>query len=131
MTRVVVVAHQPLASALLEVAQHVYPACASQLVCVDIGPELSLEEATAKVMRSAAAVHPTVMDTPPVVLVDVLGATPARAARQAFPDAPLAAGVNVPMLWRSLCYGSESAEALLGLALDGGTRGVAAVPPDP
>ena len=131
MTRVVVVAHQPLASALLAVAQHVYPGCASQLVCVDIEPDLSLEEATLKVRRSVAAAQLTARETSPVVLVDVLGATPARAARHAFPDAPLAAGVNVPMLWRSLCYGSESAEALLGLALDGGTRGVTAVPREP
>jgi mannose PTS system EIIA component len=32
--------------------------------------------------------------------------------------------VNVPMLWRTLCYASEPLDALIGRALAGATQGV-------
>ena len=34
------------------------------------------------------------------------------------------AGVNVPMLWRSLCYSSEPLEAVVARAMTGATQGV-------
>jgi mannose PTS system EIIA component len=37
------------------------------------------------------------------------------------------AGVNVPMLWRSLCYADESLDMLLARALEGATQGVVCV----
>jgi PTS system ascorbate-specific IIA component len=33
-------------------------------------------------------------------------------------------GVNVPMLWRTLCYAAEPLDALVGRALAGATQGV-------
>ena len=34
------------------------------------------------------------------------------------------AGVNVPMLWRALCYAKEPLDALVARAVSGGTQGV-------
>ena len=34
------------------------------------------------------------------------------------------AGVNVPMLWRSLCYADESLDATVARAVAGATQGV-------
>ena len=43
----------------------------------------------------------------------------------------LVSGLNAPMLWRSLCYGDQPLDALVGLAAEGGRAGVvvADVPP--
>ena len=38
--------------------------------------------------------------------------------------ARVVAGVNVPMLWRALCYADEPLEELVTRAVDGGTQGV-------
>jgi PTS system ascorbate-specific IIA component len=40
------------------------------------------------------------------------------------PDTPIEAGVNVPMLWRSLCYATEPLEAVVMRAMAGATQGV-------
>ena len=40
------------------------------------------------------------------------------------------AGVNVPMLWRSLCYVGVQLDDLVARAVDGGTNGVMHVPPE-
>jgi len=39
-------------------------------------------------------------------------------------EAQLVAGVNLPMLLRTVCYRHEDLEALTRRALDGGTQGV-------
>lgn len=125
MTRIVVVAHHPLATALRQVAEHVYPGCTSALTCVDVESDLSLEQATEKVKAATQGAADTKLDSrPPLVLVDTLGATPGRAARAALPGAPMVVGVNVPMLWRTLCYAEEPAGELLQRALIGGVRGI-------
>jgi mannose PTS system EIIA component len=127
MTRLVVVAHHPLASALQQVAQHVYPECGATLVCVDIVATDDLESATAKVRQAMNRNGDAIVNDSDQTLcmVDVLGATPGRAARAALPHAQLVTGVNVPMLWRALCYCEEPAEQLCARALDGATRGTA------
>jgi mannose PTS system EIIA component len=136
MTRLILVAHEPLASALGEVARHVYPGCAAQLICVDIASAMSLEQAAAHVSRAVLAGREGVAgehaDPEVLFLVDTPGATPCKAsvlAAEAY-GAKVVSGVNVPMLWRTLCYASESAASLLDRALQGGVRGVLEVVPE-
>ena len=61
-----------------------------------------------------------------MVLTDVMGATPANVAQRLVnsQDAKLVAGVNLPMLLRTVCYRHENLEDLTRRALDGGTQGV-------
>jgi PTS system ascorbate-specific IIA component len=61
-----------------------------------------------------------------LVLTDIFGATPANVAQKlvAGSHAELIAGVNVPMLFRAVCYRHEPLDALVARALTGGTQGV-------
>ena len=60
------------------------------------------------------------------LLTDVTGATPANVARRLVngPNTRLVAGVNLPMLLRTVCYRHESLDQLTERAMDGGTQGV-------
>jgi PTS system ascorbate-specific IIA component len=62
-----------------------------------------------------------------LVLTDIFGATPANVAQKLVANngnAKLIAGVNLPMLFRAVCYRHESLDALVTRALVGGTQGV-------
>lgn len=127
MTRLVVVAHHPLASALQQVARHVYPDCVGALVCVDILADDDPDRAKARVLEAVAAANAVNNQdaSQTLCMVDVMGATPGRAARAALPGVQVLAGVSVPMLWRTLCYAHEPADRLCERALEGAARGTA------
>lgn len=127
-----VIAHAPLATALRAVAQHTFPDCAARLFAFDVMPEMSAEEAEA----GARALLDSLPHREWLILTDAFGATPCNAARRLL-DAEgqrrLVSGVNVPMVWRALCYGSEPLAALVGLAAEGGKAGIviADIPENP
>jgi PTS system ascorbate-specific IIA component len=60
------------------------------------------------------------------VLTDVVGATPANVAQKLVDghDARLVAGVNLPMLLRSISYRQEPLDDLVTRAVSGGSQGV-------
>jgi mannose PTS system EIIA component len=123
MATILIVAHTPLASALASVARHAYPDCGSKLLSLDVLPEEGPNEV---MLRVQAALTQCGTDEL-LILTDVAGATPHMGAWRAAEGRPklrLVAGVNVPMLWRSLCYGEESLEQLVARATDGGRLGV-------
>lgn len=111
-----------MASALLAVARHAYAECAQQVSAVDVPPSASLEEATALV---TAALHALPEDEV-LVLADAFGATPSNAALAASDGEPVrvVTGVNVPMLWRTLCYVQLPLGELVTRAVDGGRQGI-------
>jgi len=126
------IAHAPLASALKAVAQHTFPNCAPQVAVLDVTPDMSDDQVEAAA-RSLMADSP---HTEWLILTDVFGATPSNAARRLLDPQGLrrmVTGVNAPMLWRSLCYGDEPLDALVGLAVEGGKAGivVAEIPAPP
>jgi len=123
MTALLIVAHAPLAHALQAVAQHVYPDCCSGVHALDVPADWSLQEAEQRVGHELEALG----DTDVLVLADVFGATPCKAAQAAVPRRPrarLVVGVNVPMLWRSVCYAHCSLDELVERALAGARGGV-------
>jgi mannose PTS system EIIA component len=121
-TRILLIAHAPLAHALRECALHVFPDCAQAVIAIDVPPDEAPDVtlASAKQLMQAHAAQDT------LVLTDVLGATPANVAQRLVHDLPskLIAGVNLPMLLRTVCYRHESLDALAQRALDGGAKGV-------
>jgi PTS system mannose-specific IIA component len=119
MTRVVLVAHAPLASALAAVASHAFPDCSVALSAVDVGPDDDLTTAMAR-LREALS------DEDTLILSDAFGATPCNAAVRVADGVRVrvVAGVNVPMVWRVLCYGAEPLDRLVSRAVDGATQGV-------
>ena len=134
MVVILIVAHAPLASALAAVAAHSYPECGATLVAHDITRDEGPDDVDKRVRQSLRDID----DAGALILTDVVGATPHMGAwRVAEGNARvrLVSGVNVPMLWRTLCYRAESLDQLASRAADGGKRGVVmtapALPSDP
>lgn len=122
MTQVVLVAHAPLASALMSVAAHIYPGCASMLQALDVEPDISPDETEAR-LRQMIRWHES---DGVLFMVDTFGATPCNVAQRLADGSRIrvVSGVNVPMLWRTLCYGDEPVEALVARAISGATQGI-------
>ncbi len=122
MPGLLLIAHAPLASSLKAVATHVYPDCSERLVALDVAPGASAEE----VERDARAVLATLKQPEVLILADVFGATPCNVALKLADGVRVrvVTGVNVPMLWRALCYAEEPLEALVARAVAGATQGV-------
>lgn len=122
MAGLLIIAHAPLASALRQVAEHVYPGCAGVVQAIDVLPQASPEELQARAVALLEA-DPG-RDT--LILTDVFGATPCNVAQRVADGVRVrvVTGVNVPMLWRTLCYADEPLDALVSRALAGATQGV-------
>ena len=122
MIGILIVAHAPLASALRDCALHVYPECASGVQALDILPNASPEES----LRMAKAAMAKLNTREVLMLSDVFGATPSNVAQKLNDgiDTRLLAGVNLPMLLRSVCYRHESLDALSTRAQAGGAQGI-------
>jgi len=119
---VLLIAHAPLASALLSVAGHCYEEKGHLFEAIDVEPAMSPE--TVESLARAALAR---LDAPEVlVLTDVFGATPCNVAQRLADGVSIrvVAGVNVPMLWRSLCYLGEPLDALVARAVSGASQGV-------
>ena len=114
MPGLLVLAHAPLASALKAVAEHAFPDCAAQVVALDVLPSMTVEEIES-LGRVTLAQMP---DRDVLIFTDVFGATPCNVAQRLADGVhvKVVAGVNVPMLWRTLCYPAESLESLVARA---------------
>jgi len=125
MAGLLIIAHAPLASSLRAVANHVYPDCAGRLEVLDVPPDMSFEQIEARARELLAAIR----QPEALIFTDVFGATPCNVALRLADgvQVKVVAGVNVPMLWRSLCYADEPLDALVARALSGATQGVMAV----
>lgn len=122
MLGLLIIAHAPLASSLKAVAEHAYPDCARLLEALDVEPGMSPEEAEARARTLLARVRGPAA----LILTDVFGATPCNVAQRLADgvQVKVVTGVNVPMLWRTLCYASEPLDAVVLRALAGATQGV-------
>ncbi len=117
---ILLIAHAPLASALRACVLHVFPEVEGSLSALDVvanePPEDTL--ATARTMVQQ-------LDAPGVlVLTDVFGATPCNVAQKLVDGvhSKLVAGVNLPMLLRTVNYRHESLDLLVARALAGGSQ---------
>ena len=125
--RIFIVAHAPLAQALKACAMHVYPECAAEVLALDVKADDTPEQS----LQAAQQLWLGVPEGDVLVLTDVLGATPANVAQQWARDrkAKIIAGVNLPMLLRSVCYRHEPLEGLMQRAMTGGALGVVEITP--
>ena len=122
MPGLLIVAHAPLASALQSVAAHVFPDCARQLRALDVPSHWGADE----VEQAARQALGDVRDPQALLMCDVFGATPCNGAQRAADgvDVRVVCGINVPMLWRVLCYAHEPVDQLIVRAVGGATQGV-------
>lgn len=122
MNGILVIAHAPLASALRQCALHVFPDAGGTVQALDVQPNMPPEESLAQAQALLRQ-----MGTPQtMVLTDVFGATPCNVAQRLVDGVHtrLIAGVNLPMLLRTVSYRHESLDALMARAMLGGTQGV-------
>jgi PTS system mannose-specific IIA component len=134
MPGLLIIAHAPLASSLKAVAEHAYPDCAPQLAALDVLPNVPVEEVEAQARQILERQAAQEM----LIFTDVFGATPCNIAQRLADGVRIkvVAGVNVPMLWRTLCYVDESLDAVVSRAISGRDPGrhaggdVAAAKPD-
>jgi len=121
-TAVLLIAHAPLASALLTVANHVYSEQERRIAAVDVDPAMTADSVEALARDALRRLDAEEV----LILTDVFGATPCNVAQRLADGVAVrvVTGVNVPMLWRSLCYLREPLDALVARALSGATQGV-------
>jgi PTS system ascorbate-specific IIA component len=117
---ILIIAHTPLASALRACVLHVFPEVEDSLHALDVTANEPPQDtlATARIMIDQ-------LDAPGVlVLTDVFGATPCNVAQKLVDGvhSKLVAGVNLPMLLRTVNYRHESLDLLVARALAGGSQ---------
>ena len=117
-----IIAHAPLASALKAVAEHAFPECSNLLEALDVPPDMPVEEVEARALAMLARIR----SPEALIFTDVFGATPCNVAQRLGDGTQVRviAGVNVPMLWRSLSYAKEPLEAVVMRAMAGATQGI-------
>jgi len=125
MPGLLIIAHAPLASSLKAVATHTFPECATVLEALDVPADMPVEEIEAHARELLARVR----NPEALIFTDVFGATPCNVAQRLASSVEgaqvkVVAGVNVPMLWRSLCYADEALDMLVARAVAGATQGV-------
>ena len=121
-TGILIIAHAPLASALRACVLHVYPDASDGVVALDVPANENPE-----VTRAAAKVLLSRFNTPQaLVLTDVFGATPCNVAQKVVDGhtSKLVAGVNLPMLLRTVNYRNEALDVLITRALAGGAQSI-------
>ena len=123
-----IIAHAPLASSLKTVAQHAFPEAAALLAPLDVAADAAVEDVEAQARELADGLNVAEL----LIFTDVFGATPCNvaqrlAATRSGTAMKVVAGVNVPMLWRSLSYAHEALESVAARAVSGATQGVMAV----
>jgi PTS system ascorbate-specific IIA component len=106
---------------------HAFPEKATAIAALDVSPDVSIDEVETQARDLLASTH----FEQAVVFTDVFGATPCNVAERLAADdrVRVVAGVNVPMLWRTLCYGDESLDSMVARAVAGATQGVMQVVP--
>lgn len=120
---VLLVTHQPLGQAMLDICVNTLNACplATRVLDVprDCDPELAAEDADALLaeLNTGDGV---------LVLTDLCGSTPSNIACRLHgrPDIIVVSGLNLPMLMRVLNYPELSLTEMAERAIDGGQQGV-------
>ena len=122
MNGIFIIAHAPLASALRQCVLHVFPDNPAGVVALDVQPNMPPEETLAQ----ARMMFQHMGTSHALVLTDVFGATPCNVAQKLVDgvNSKLIAGINLPMLLRTVSYRHEPLDALVVRALAGGIQGV-------
>ena len=121
-TRILIIAHAPLASALREAVLHVYPDAGDRVLAQDVLAQESIEETIERAKHLLNSCN----ENSVLVLTDVFGATPCNVAQKIVDGdrCKLISGVNLPMLWRTVNYLHEPLEILVSRAIAGGTQSI-------
>jgi len=119
---ILIIAHEPLASALRQCVLHVFPDCADVVAAMDVDSSAPAEQSLEDARARMAGLGPGDV----LVLTDVFGATPFNIAQKLVDGrhSRLVAGVNLPMLLRAVTYRREALDVVVARAMAGGVQGV-------
>ena len=119
-TGILIIAHAPLASALRDCVLHVFPEAATGVLALDV----RAEDSTDTTQQAARTLLAQLATDNALVLTDVFGATPCNVAQKVVDGvhSKLVAGVNLPMLLRTVNYRQEPLDVLVARALSGGAQ---------
>jgi PTS system ascorbate-specific IIA component len=125
MNNILIIAHQPLASALRSAALHVFPDAAHHIAVMDVPPTQSPEQTLALAQKLLVQLHTQDPHAGTLVMSDVLGATPCNVAQKLVGTGNIkcVAGASLPMLLRAITYCNESLIVLADKALAGAAQG--------
>ncbi|CAM3707890.1 PTS sugar transporter subunit IIA [Polynucleobacter brandtiae] len=130
MVGIIIVAHTPVANAMLGFAEHIFGLLPEGVRAVDIPPYEDTKASFDRVLKAAYGVD---NGKGLLILTDVMGATPANVASKLEALGPLSglksqiivlAGLNLPMLMRCISHRGEGLEELAQKALQGGQNGI-------
>jgi PTS system ascorbate-specific IIA component len=127
MIGLLIIAHEPLGSALASAARHVF-GHVDQLDVLDVPAD-----GDRGVLEPRAHAMATALDSGDGVLIltDLFGATPSNIATTvAAPYVRVLAGVNLPMLLRAIAYRADTLVNVAEKAATGGTLGILNVGPN-
>lgn len=127
MPGILIVAHTPLAGAMLGFVEHTYGELPVRVAAVDIPPYEDIRISEERVLAAANQVKG---ETGILVMADLIGATPGNvASRLAKPGVLdckvlVLAGINLPMLMRAISYRGDELESVAQKAMQGGQNGI-------
>lgn len=130
MAGIMIIAHAPLASAMQEFARHVYGEVPERIVALDV---MAHEDAKVTLQRATELAQSIMNENGFIVLTDIMGATPANVASRIanLPEfmgkVRVMAGLNLPMLMRTIAYRAENLDSLVQKALYGGQQGILSI----
>jgi PTS system ascorbate-specific IIA component len=126
MAGILIVAHTPIASAMLDFVDHIYGSIPDKIQAIDIPAH---EDTKISAQRLKAAVDLVSDNQQILILTDILGATPANVAgkfalNNTENQIMVITGLNLSMLLRAVSHRHEPLEQIVEKSLQGGTQGV-------
>ena len=127
MAGIIIVAHTPLASALLEFVGHIYGQVPEQIFAVNVPPHEDSKITLSKLQELVDSIH---SENEVLVITDIMGATPSNVASRLMNksnhshDIQVLTGVNLPMLLRAVSHRHEPLTEIVEKSLQGGQQGV-------
>jgi PTS system ascorbate-specific IIA component len=127
MAGILIVAHTPLASALLEFVEHVFGQVPDDVFALNVPPH---EAAKITFKKLNGLIEQMKSNQEILVLTDIMGATPSNVASRLASqpgnllNIQIITGVNLPMLLRAVSHRHEPLQEIVEKSLQGGQQGV-------
>ena len=127
MAGILIVAHTPIASAILEFVEHVYSSVPDQIFAIDVSAHEDTKVITQRLLERIEQMQSS---SEVLILTDIMGATPSNVASKLSSSAStgkvlqIVTGLNLPMLLRAISHRHEPLDEIVEKALQGGQQGV-------
>ncbi len=123
MIGILLITHQPLGTAFLQVLTHIFGSLPPNIDCIDVKANESQESVKKRIHVKVAQI-----DTGKGVLMmtDIVGATPSNCSVNPTPESSAVCatacvtGTNLPMILRAIHYRTEPLHALANIVIEGG-----------